>query len=111
MPTYEYACEACGREFEAVKRMSDPKEETCPHCGADRTRRLISHSSFVLKGTGWYLTDYARKHSSGAPEAKGHDTHAASPKEAESSTPPEAATPTAAATPPATATPTATKHP
>lgn len=74
MPTYEYACDACGREFEAVKRMSDPADATCPHCGADRTHRLISHSSFVLKGSGWYLTDYARKNSSASMEAKGTST-------------------------------------
>jgi putative FmdB family regulatory protein len=71
MPTYEYLCDACGREFEAVKRMSDPVEAACPHCGADRTHRLISHSSFVLKGSGWYLTDYARKNSSAGLDAKG----------------------------------------
>jgi putative FmdB family regulatory protein len=61
MPTYEYRCDACEREFEVEKRMSDPVEAPCPACDSDQTHRLISHSSFVLKGTGWYVTDYARK--------------------------------------------------
>lgn len=78
MPTYEYACDTCGREFEAVKRMSDPAGATCPHCGAERTHRLISHSSFVLKGTGWYLTDYARKNSSASMDTK--DSGSTAPK-------------------------------
>jgi len=61
MPTYEYHCDACESEFEVEKRMSDPVEAGCPACGSDHTHRLISHSSFVLKGSGWYVTDYARK--------------------------------------------------
>ncbi len=85
MPTYEYNCDACGREFEAFKRMSDPAEATCPHCGADRTHRLISHSSFVLKGSGWYLTDYARKNSSASMDAK--ESAAPSSKPAETPAP------------------------
>ncbi len=65
MPTYEYRCNACEAEFEVQKRMSDPVDAACPHCGSDRTQRLISHSSFVLKGSGWYVTDYARKNGGG----------------------------------------------
>lgn len=61
MPTYEYRCDACEDEFEVEKRMSDPVQAPCPSCGSARTHRLISHSSFVLKGSGWYVTDYARK--------------------------------------------------
>lgn len=64
MPTYEYRCNACGIEFEVEKRMSDPVATACTSCGAMDTERLISHSSFVLKGSGWYLTDYARKNGS-----------------------------------------------
>ncbi len=64
MPTYEYRCNACGIEFEVEKRMSDPVAAACTTCGATDTERLISHSSFVLKGSGWYVTDYARKNGS-----------------------------------------------
>jgi putative FmdB family regulatory protein len=60
MPIYEYCCEKCGREFEEWQKFSDDPVEQCEECGG-RTRRLISHSSFVLKGTGWYVTDYGRK--------------------------------------------------
>lgn len=90
MPTYEYSCDACGREFEAFKRMSDPAEAACPHCGADRTHRLISHSSFVLKGSGWYLTDYARKNSSASMDAKEASSAASKPAEAPAPTTPAA---------------------
>ena len=60
MPIYEYRCDKCGKEFEEWQKFSDPLVEECPDCGG-HTRRLISHSSFVLKGTGWYVTDYGRK--------------------------------------------------
>ena len=60
MPIYEYLCENCGREFEEWQKFSDPPVTTCNKCGGS-TRRLISQSTFVLKGTGWYVTDYARK--------------------------------------------------
>jgi putative FmdB family regulatory protein len=60
MPIYEYRCDNCGREFEEWQKFSDPVVEQCSVCGGT-TRRLISQSTFVLKGTGWYVTDYARK--------------------------------------------------
>lgn len=65
MPIYEYRCDKCGKEFEEWQKFSDPVVEECPDCGGS-TRRLISHSSFVLKGTGWYVTDYGRKDGSSA---------------------------------------------
>lgn len=73
MPTYEYCCNQCGREFEKVQRITDPVQADCPACGSSDTRRLLSLSSFILKGTGWYLTDYARKNGGGqeGPSRKG----------------------------------------
>jgi putative FmdB family regulatory protein len=62
MPIYEYRCESCGREFEEWQKFSDPPVERCGQCGG-ATRRLISQSTFVLKGTGWYVTDYGRSSS------------------------------------------------
>jgi len=59
MPIYEYRCECCGKEFEEWQKFSDPPVQRCNDCGGV-TRRLISQSSFVLKGTGWYATDYGR---------------------------------------------------
>jgi putative FmdB family regulatory protein len=63
MPIYEYKCDKCGREFEQWQSICDPAVDTCSECGG-KASRLISHSSFVLKGSGWYVTDYARKGSS-----------------------------------------------
>lgn len=60
MPVYEYECGKCGCRHEAIQRFSDPILTKCPRCGG-RLRKLISNTSFVLKGSGWYVTDYARK--------------------------------------------------
>ena len=58
MPIYEYRCEHCG-DFEEMQRITDPPLARCPKCRR-KVRRLISSTSFQLKGTGWYVTDYAR---------------------------------------------------
>ncbi|MGH8057120.1 MAG: FmdB family zinc ribbon protein, partial [Candidatus Entotheonellia bacterium] len=50
-------CETCGRQFEVMQRMSEPLIAVCEQCGG-HVRKLISQTSFVLKGTGWYVTDY-----------------------------------------------------
>ena len=59
MPTYEYQCGKCG-VFEVSQRMADAALTKCPTCRR-KVQRLISASSFAFKGTGWYVTDYARK--------------------------------------------------
>jgi putative FmdB family regulatory protein len=61
MPIYEYRCEACGHEFEEWQKMSDEPIRVCPQCHARKVEKLISHSSFQLKGSGWYITDYGRR--------------------------------------------------
>ena len=58
MPIYEYRCDACGHELEALQKISDPKLTDCPECDQSRLRRLISKPSFRLKGSGWYETDF-----------------------------------------------------
>ena len=70
MPIYEYKCMKCRNEFEAMQKFSDTPLKKCPSCGG-AVKRLISRSSFQLKGSGWYLTDYAKK---GSPSDTG-DTH------------------------------------
>jgi putative FmdB family regulatory protein len=59
MPVYEYACEKCKHEFEAEQRISDEPIRTCPKCRARKVKRLISRTSFVLKGSGWYSDLYS----------------------------------------------------
>ncbi len=59
MPIYEYVCEECGRLTEVMQRMSDPAPAACPECGAPKLARLISRTSFQLKGGGWYSDLYA----------------------------------------------------
>jgi putative FmdB family regulatory protein len=66
MPIYEYLCEKCGREFEREQRISDAPVRTCPHCRSRRVKKLISRTSFVLKGGGWYSDLYASAKPGGA---------------------------------------------
>ena len=59
MPIYEYRCEKCGT-FEVTQRITEKPLSKCPTCKS-KVKKLISNTSFQLKGTGWYITDYARK--------------------------------------------------
>lgn len=59
MPLYEYQCDACSRRFEVIQKFSDAPVETCPTCGGT-VKRLISSPAIQFKGSGWYITDYAR---------------------------------------------------
>ena len=58
MPIYEYRCDACGHELDALQKISDAALVDCPECEASALRRLISKPSFRLKGSGWYETDF-----------------------------------------------------
>jgi putative FmdB family regulatory protein len=58
MPIYEYQCQQCGKNHEIMQKFSDALLSTCPDCGG-QMKKLISNTSFVLKGSGWYVTDYA----------------------------------------------------
>ena len=70
MPIYEYKCLKCRDEFEEMQKFNDSPLKRCPTCSGP-VKRLISRSSFQLKGSGWYLTDYAKKSSpKEAPESK-----------------------------------------
>ncbi|MDR1125356.1 MAG: zinc ribbon domain-containing protein [Deltaproteobacteria bacterium] len=95
MPIYEYSCEKCRHVFEEwVRQIDDNVEQTCPDCGAP-ARRILSNTSFVLKGGGWYVTDYGyrkgqdegRPAASSAPAGAVAPAAAASPSPAASSSP------------------------
>ena len=58
MPIYEYRCQACGHELEALQRFSDAPLRACPKCGKDELSKLVSAAGFQLKGNGWYATDF-----------------------------------------------------
>lgn len=77
MPIYEYRCGACTTRFEQIQRLADPPLDVCPHCGKGPVERLLSSPAIQFKGSGWYITDYARKGSSsesGASETGGKGT-------------------------------------
>jgi putative FmdB family regulatory protein len=57
VPTYEYHCDGCGRDFEVKQRITENPLTTCDVCGG-AVRRLLSPAPFILKGEGWYVTDY-----------------------------------------------------
>ena len=59
MPIYEYMCEKCGHEFEREQRITADPIKTCPECKARKVKKLISQTSFVLKGGGWYNDRYS----------------------------------------------------
>lgn len=67
MPIYEYECSKCGHVHEIFQKMSDKPLGKCPDCSG-RLHKLISQSAFHLKGSGWYVTDYAKR-SGGAPSS------------------------------------------
>lgn len=60
MPIYEYECLECHKIHEIMQKFNEEPLKNCPICGGE-VKKLVSLSSFVLKGTGWYVTDYARK--------------------------------------------------
>jgi putative FmdB family regulatory protein len=59
MPLYEYQCDACAHRFEVIQKFSDAPIDVCPKCGGV-VKKLLSSPAIQFKGTGWYITDYAR---------------------------------------------------
>ena len=90
MPLYEYQCDSCGHRFERIQKFSDPPIEKCPVC-AGPVRKLISSPAIQFKGSGWYVTDYARKsettESAGKPETGASTSESAATKGGESGSP------------------------
>jgi putative FmdB family regulatory protein len=65
MPLYEYQCKKCGHRFERIQQFSDAPVKKCPDCGG-KVEQLISAPTVQFKGSGWYVTDYAKKPSGGS---------------------------------------------
>ena len=80
MPIYEYQCPKCG-EFEVTQRITEDPLKRCPTCKS-KVRKLISNTSFQLKGSGWYATDYAKKTTAKEAKEGGKDTGTSSAGEA-----------------------------
>ncbi len=81
MPLYEYQCRKCGRRFERIQKFSDEPQSVCEECGG-AVERLLSAPAFHFKGTGWYVTDYARKSTSSS-ESSGNGRGKSAEKSAE----------------------------
>ena len=73
MPIYEYECMECSKIEEAIQKFSDRPLNKCNHCSG-KLQKLVSHSSFHLKGTGWYVTDYANKPNSASSHSRNEET-------------------------------------
>jgi putative FmdB family regulatory protein len=98
MPLYEYQCDSCAHRFETIQKFSDAPIERCPKCGGP-VRKLQSAPAFQFKGTGWYVTDYAKtaKESPGdkkAESTEGKSSDAKDSKETKDSAKPAAKTKT-----------------
>ncbi len=72
MPLYEYECNDCEHRFERIQKFSDPLVSTCPVCDGE-VRKLLSSPAIQFKGTGWYVTDYAKKPSGDQPSGAAGD--------------------------------------
>ena len=83
MPIYEYQCQKCGT-FETTQKITDKPLAKCPNCKG-KVKKLISNTSFQLKGTGWYVTDYARKGQNGESKS-GNGSQSSSESKGESKT-------------------------
>ncbi|MAV75124.1 MAG: transcriptional regulator [Cellvibrionales bacterium] len=77
MPIYEYQCEACGHQLEALQKMSAAPLLRCPVCDKDSLKKLISAAAFKLKGSGWYETDFKNKGETVAPSTQTESNKAA----------------------------------
>lgn len=87
MPLYEYQCDACGHRFEVIQKFSDAPIETCPKCGG-AVAKLLSSPAIQFKGSGWYITDYARAGKSEGSVAAGKTDATASGGEAKAESKP-----------------------
>lgn len=108
MPIYEYRCQACGAQLEKRQRFSDPPLSTCPSCGAEALKKLVSRTAFALKGDGWFKDHYGLKQGAsegGASEGGASAGGATEPAPAAAPATPAAPAAPAPSAPPASAAP------
>jgi len=79
MPLYEYQCKKCHHRFERIQKFSDPHVKKCPECGGP-VEQVISAPAVQFKGSGWYVTDYAKSGSSSASSSSNGDRKDETPK-------------------------------
>ena len=72
MPLYEYRCKSCKHQFEVIQKFSDDPVRICPKCGLEAIEQMLCAPTVQFKGSGWYVTDYARKGSSSEGSGKGN---------------------------------------
>jgi putative FmdB family regulatory protein len=85
MPLYEYRCEACGHQFERIQRFSDDPVTVCPSCGSGPVVKLLSSPAIQFKGSGWYITDYAKKNQAPSTSTKTEGASSSSDSKSSSS--------------------------
>ncbi len=78
MPIYEYGCQGCGHTFEQLQKVSDGPPSACPSCEGPEIKKLVSRTSFVLKGGGWYKDHYGLKSGSGGSSSTSESTSSGS---------------------------------
>ena len=78
MPIYEYACASCDHHLEALQKMSEDPLVFCPECGEESLRKMVSAAAFVLKGSGWYETDFKNSGKEKPKDTKASDGQPAS---------------------------------
>lgn len=76
MPLYEYLCGACGHRFERIQKFSDAPVSECPSCGASQVEKQLSSPAIQFKGSGWYITDYAKSGAGKTPADSGSSAKA-----------------------------------
>ena len=70
MPIYEYVCDKCRNHIELLQKIGDPAPKRCEKCRKGKMEKMVSRTSFQLKGSGWYVTDYAKKSTASKSESK-----------------------------------------
>ena len=85
MPLYEYECEVCGQRFERIQKFSDPPIAVCVHCGKSPVKKLFSSPAIQFKGSGFYITDYAKSKDSKSTKESKETTESKESKETKDS--------------------------